>query len=89
MFFLRTNDNAEIDLVIERPRQKLILIEIKSTEDVQTLDKQKLMGFKSLSADIKNSETYLISRDPLDFKEEHIHYLHWGKLFKHLNLADH
>jgi predicted AAA+ superfamily ATPase len=88
MFFLRTRDNAEIDLVIERPRQKLILIEIKSTEDVQTLDKQKLIGFKSLSADIKNSETYLISRDPLDFKEGHIHYMHWNKIFEHLRLAD-
>jgi predicted AAA+ superfamily ATPase len=87
MFFLRTSDFAEIDLIIERPRQKLVLIEIKSTADVQSLDQQKLMGFKSLSADIKNAETYLISRDKIESKEGHIRYVYWQNIFKILGLA--
>jgi Holliday junction resolvase-like predicted endonuclease len=41
MFFLKTSDNSEIDLVIRRPKNKLVLIEIKSTKDIATLDKQK------------------------------------------------
>lgn len=86
MYFLRTNDNAEIDLVIERPRQKLVLIEIKSTDDVQSLDKQKLIGFKSLCADIKNSEAYLISRDKLETKNNGIHYMHWSNIFAQVGL---
>ena len=86
LFYLRTSDGAEIDLVIERPRQKILLIEIKSTDDTQTLNQQKLMGFKSLSADIPNSETYLISRDHVEKKEQHIHYLHWSKIFLKIGL---
>jgi predicted AAA+ superfamily ATPase len=87
LFYLRTNDGAEIDLIIERPRAKLILIEIKSTDQLSNLDLQKLVGFKSISRDISNSETYLISRDPQIKKEEHIHYMPWQKFFEKLGFS--
>jgi predicted AAA+ superfamily ATPase len=87
MFYLRTNDSAEIDLIIERPRQKIILIEIKSTDDIQTLSKQKLIGFKKLCATISNSEAYLVSRDPNDFWETGIQYIYWKSLFQKLELS--
>jgi predicted AAA+ superfamily ATPase len=87
LFYLKTSDNAEIDLVIQRPRQKLVLIEIKSTDDVESLDRQKLVGFKNLSADISNSETYLISRDKIETKERHVYYLYWQNLFVKLGLV--
>ena len=86
MFFLRTNDQAEIDLIIQRPRKKLVLIEIKSTDNIQTLNQQKLSGFKSLTAEISNSETYLISRDKTESKVGHIHYMYWKDLFVKLGI---
>ncbi len=50
---LRTKDDAEIDLIIERPGQKTLLIEIKSTDRVDKVDINKLI---KIGSDIKNSE---------------------------------
>ncbi len=89
LFYLRTSDDAEIDLVIERPGQKLALIEIKSTDRVQNLNQQKLIGFKKLSEQISNAETFLISQDHHHRIEKHIEYLHWKEIFSRVGLIKH
>jgi predicted AAA+ superfamily ATPase len=84
LFYLRSADNAEIDLVLQRPKQKLALIEIKSTDQVQRLNLQKLIGFKRLSSEIPNSETFLISRDKTESKVDHVQFIHWKNIFARL-----
>ena len=44
--YLRTKEQSEIDLIIERPGKKDILIEIKSTNHIQTKHIRKLYRFK-------------------------------------------
>lgn len=87
LFYLRSGDDAEIDLVIERPRQKLLLIEIKSTDDHYSLNAQKLRGFKTLSAAVPNAETFLISRDPTELKDGQVTYIHWRQFISRIGLA--
>jgi predicted AAA+ superfamily ATPase len=86
--YIRTSDDAEIDLVIERPREKLVLIEIKSTKKIDLLDRQKLLGFKRLSSEIKDSETFLISRDPRRIKESHVEFIPWTDIFSRIGLRN-
>lgn len=59
--FLRTHDQAEIDLVIERPGMPRALVEIKSTPRIEAGDLRSLIR---LGNDIANSELFCLSRDP-------------------------
>ncbi len=52
---LRLADDAEIDLIIERPGKKTILLEIKSKENIDERDVSKL---SALAMEIKNSVPY-------------------------------
>ena len=60
-YFLRTHNNAEIDLIIQRPGKTTILIEIKSTAEVDPIEVRKL---EALAKDMPNSETVVLSLDP-------------------------
>jgi len=77
--YLRTKDDAEIDLIIERPGEKTLLIEIKSTNKIHFIDASIFTTMSRLSADIKNSEAYLFSQDSIEQKIKGIHCLHWQK----------
>lgn len=59
--YLRTKDDAEIDLVIDRPGQPKALVEIKSTARIQDADVRSLIRF---AADMKPCEAFCLSRDP-------------------------
>lgn len=59
--YLKTKDDAEIDLVVERPGQPLLFIEIKSCEDVQA---PHLTTLKSMAHDFGDCEAICLSRDP-------------------------
>lgn len=84
--YLRTADQAEIDLIIERPGSKLALIEIKSTENLKSLDDQKMQGFKSLVSSFKNAEVYVVSRDKTELNEQGIRFVFWEHIFSILGL---
>ena len=58
--FLRTKTDMEIDLIVQRPGQKTLLIEIKSTDDVQS---DQLRNFENLLDEIPDSEAICLSRD--------------------------
>lgn len=82
--YLRTKDDAEIDLVIQRPGDRLLLIEVKSANKVYEKDAKTL---ETLGQDLeKKSERILISRDPLPHHFGGTIGLHWKdalqKLFK-------
>ena len=58
--YLKTKDDAEIDLVVERPGQKILFIEIKSTDNVQS---SHLSTLANLARDFGECEAVCFSRD--------------------------
>ena len=58
--FLRTKDDLEIDLVVERPGKPLLLIEIKSASQV---DSHRLGKLKKLKEDLDPCEFWIISQE--------------------------
>lgn len=63
--YLKTKDDAEVDLVIDRPGQKHLFIEIKSTDNVR---KEQLSSFQRIVSDFNEHggecESVCFSRDP-------------------------
>jgi len=60
--YLRTKDDAEIDLIIERPNQKTLLIEIKAADAVS---ERHAVNLNRFAPDFKNAEAILLSNDPV------------------------
>lgn len=81
--YLRTYDDAEIDLIIERPGLSRVLIEIKSKTHV---DERDLRHLNSLGRDIKNCELYCLSRDPHPKRIGTVNCLPWIKGLKEIGL---
>lgn len=59
--YITTKDDAEVDLVVDRPGQPYLFTEIKSTNHVQP---EQLRHLMSLSKDINNAEAVCFSQDP-------------------------
>lgn len=59
--YLRTKTNQEIDLIVKRPGQKVLLIEIKSTDNVQAEELKSIMRLKE---EFPECEAICLSRDP-------------------------
>ena len=75
--YSRTKDDVEIDLIIKRPGQNILMIEIKSTEHVRELHCKAL---NTLGHDLDPSaEKWLISRDGVEQKFGNVRALHWQK----------
>lgn len=72
--YLRTKDDVEIDLVIERPGMPRALVEVKSTDRIRSEDVRAL---KRLHPDISNSEAFCLSRDPHPKTVDGISCLPW------------
>jgi predicted AAA+ superfamily ATPase len=77
--FLKTKDDAEIDLIVERPGKPLLLIEIKSSDNVTEKD---LSALHMLSRDIENCEAVCFSRDMYAKQYESILVLPWKEGLK-------
>lgn len=58
--YLKTKDDVEIDLIVERPGLPLLFIEIKSSENVQP---EHLNTLKKIANDFGNCEAICLSRD--------------------------
>jgi uncharacterized protein len=84
--YLMTKDDAEIDLIIERPKQATIAIEIKSTQDVNKLSLSKIGSFSKLVADMPNTLGYVFSQDKLEKSKDGIIYLPWQKGLERIGL---
>lgn len=81
--YLKTKNDVEIDLIIERPGQKRLLLEIKSTDSIHSIS-ESFAGFRQLALDFPNSEAICVSRDKIEFVENNIRFLNWRTLFKEL-----
>lgn len=72
--YLRTNDDAEIDLIVERPGQKILFIEIKSTDHIKS---QHVSTLKRLAEDFGECEAVCLSRDPYPHQFDNIAAYQW------------
>ena len=72
--YLCTKDNAEIDLIIERPGKPIALIEIKSSTEIKEEHVSQLNKFK---IDFPNSEAFCLSRDKSGKRIGSISCLYW------------
>lgn len=72
--YLMTESNVEIDLIVERPGEKLLCIEIKSSNAVT---KQDLTSLKRISNDLENCEAVCFSQDPRPKKIENMMVYPW------------
>lgn len=62
IFYLRTKDDVEIDIILELPKGHFKLIEIKSKSRVDERDARTLSHFLK---DFPKAEFYLLSQDPI------------------------
>ncbi|HMB01645.1 MAG TPA: AAA family ATPase [Spirochaetota bacterium] len=77
--YLRTKDDVEIDLIIERPGRHSLLIEIKSTDRVDERHIKHLIHFKN---DFPDAELICVSRVKQRQKKDCITILPWQEAFK-------
>ena len=82
--YLRTKDDAEIDLVVERPGKTPVLLEIKSAEAVT---ERHTRGLERFARDFPKSPAYCLSRDPRDKKIGAVWALPWSKGLAEIGLA--
>ncbi len=81
--YLRTKDNAEIDLIVERPGLPCVLIEIKSKNSVDERDTRTLELFLK---DFGPAEAYVFSRDPHKKKIGNVWGLPWSEGIREIGL---
>ena len=72
--YLRTKDDAEIDLIIEKPGSGPICLEIKSGSSVETTQVKR---FKTISSSIKNSSPIMIYGGQQEQCIEDVRVLPW------------
>ncbi len=72
--YLKTKDDAEIDLIVERPGKPLLCIEIKSSSNVNATN---IQTFLMLTKEISGCEAVCFSNDNFAKKIEHVTVLPW------------
>jgi uncharacterized protein len=77
--YLRTKDDAEIDLIVERPGAKTVYLEIKSS---MKIDEKSIRHLLNFSRDIKSGEFVCASRVKQAQKIEKVWILPWKEAFK-------
>jgi predicted AAA+ superfamily ATPase len=77
--YLKTKDDAEIDLVVERPGLPILFIEIKSSNDVEN---RHLSNLRALAQDFGECEAVCFSRDPYAKKLDGITVYPWAEGIK-------
>jgi predicted AAA+ superfamily ATPase len=77
--YLRTKDDVEVDLIIERPGQRDLLVEIKSKNRIVSDDARSL-NFISKDWD-KKMQAEIWSLDETEKKEGSVHCRYWQNAF--------
>lgn len=79
--YLKTKDDVEIDLVIERPSKKLLCIEIKSTKLVTG---EQISAFIRITKDIPDCEAVCLCQEKYTKKIGHVTVLPWQEGIKRI-----
>ncbi len=72
--YLRTGSDVEIDLVIEKPRGKPILVEIKS---FNRFKQDAVSSFIKIAKDFKGAQKFILSNDPQSQDLGDVQCRHW------------
>jgi predicted AAA+ superfamily ATPase len=72
--YLTTKAGAEIDLIIERPGQSPVLIEIKSSSMQRSIHARHLEGFRD---DFEDPILMVVSQDEIKCVEDGVLHIHW------------
>lgn len=72
--YFRTKDGVEIDLLIEKPRGKPILIEFKSARQLSAAD---VAPFLKISKEFKGSDRYILSNTHSASEIEGVQHMPW------------
>ncbi len=83
--YLMTESNVEIELIVERPGEKLLCIEIKSKDAVT---KEDLSTFKQITDDLGDCEAVCFSQDPRRKKIDNIMVYPWKEGVKKYFCSD-
>lgn len=78
--YLKTKDDAEVDLIVERPGLPILFIEIKSSDNVQP---KHVSTLQKLAEDFGNCEAICLSCDPYPKKIGNIKIFPWRDGIKH------
>ena len=84
--YLRSGGDVEIDLIIERPDQPKVLIEIKSSKEVRDYDFKNLLHYKK---DFKGAELLLLYNGQTSFVKDEIRCMNWLEGLQYLFQARH
>ena len=74
--YLRTKDDVEIDLIIEKPRGKIILIDIKSSLKIKPEAANHIMQIKK---DLNTEACYVLSNDPVTTEVSGVRFMNYKK----------
>lgn len=77
--YLMTGAGVEVDLVVERPGQPLLLIEIKSSQEVA---RESLTSLQNISQDLQPCEVVCFSREKRQRKIEDMIVYPWQEGIK-------
>lgn len=72
--FLKTAEDEEIDLIVERPGKPYAFVEIKSTEKIKKEHTETILKLGSL---FKDAELFLLSRDVQKKQFGNLKCMHW------------
>ena len=79
--YLRTKDGLEVDLIVEKPGQAPIFVEIKASENIETVD---LRGFERLIDADAGVTGVVLSRDKRQFSRGAIKFMPWQEGLKEI-----
>jgi predicted AAA+ superfamily ATPase len=83
--YIMTETGKEIDLIVERPGQKTLLIEIKSSDNVKDED---LRSIQSLAEDFGECEIVCLSCNPRKKKIGNVLVYPWQKGIEHFFVTE-
>jgi uncharacterized protein len=84
-FYLKTKDGLEIDLIVDRPGEAPLLVEIKSTREVQS---EHCRSLRAILPDIKDAEAWVICDEERPRNIEGVHILPWREAFQRLFVVE-
>lgn len=85
LYYMKTDDRREIDLVLERPGLRTALIQIDSAYEV---DENKVKILAHITKKFSDFDSYFLSFDTKPYTIEHIKCLHWKDGLKEFGLVE-
>ena len=83
--YFRSKDGREVDLVVQQGKQKLLFVEIKSTDTIREID---LTAVRAVSSEVPGAEAWVICREARETWIDGVRVLPWQKALQELFFAE-